>query len=1282
MLSRVAVVFDNTLRPETTGLYVRRALGRLVAHVEHVLPADLNGHMADGFDAYVVIDDGLDYRIPDHLRPRAWWAIDTHIHYDRSLNMARTADCVFAAQRDGTLRLQHDGIDSAKWLPLACDPDVHRPYSVPVLRDMCFVGNKIPGPRAELLETLRQHWPQMFMGRAYFEQMALVYNESRIAFNRSVADDVNMRVFEAPACKTLLLTNNLSSNGQEMLLQDGKHLITYESAEDLLEKARYYLAHADERQRIAAAGRAEVHSRHTYEIRVRGILSELERVAGRTTVGGIRVPAFQASGKDGSYFDFARPEVLALVPTTSSHILDIGCGTGRLGENLRRRQPCEVWGIERDPQAAAVAATHLDRVLNVDVETDHGELPDAFFDCIVCADVLEHLRHPEKLLTRLRRTLKTDGCIALSLPNVQHHSILTGLLNGDFTYEPAGLLDEDHLRLFTRREVEKMLFRSGFQIRESQIVPGPGWNEWHQSGSPGEVRIGGLAISGLDREHAENFFAYQFLICATPVPTLNDGITSIILVTHNQLEYTRQCLNSIRFRTDEPYELIVVDNGSTDGTADYLQAQTDVKWILNPDNRGFPAAANQGLRAARGTQLLLLNNDTIVTTGWLRRMLDAMFSDSRIGLVGPVSNSVSGLQQISVNYSDLSSLDGFAWERGKLQGSQRQDLDRLVGFCLLIRRELCERIGLLDERFGIGCFEDDDYCRRARNAGFRTIVALDSFVHHFGGRTFRASGIHFAELMQENQKKFDDKWQTVELPAPAMESAKPLPKFRFERVPEGGLLLVPICRVSLCMIVRNNENTIGQCLESIKPWVDEMIVVDTGSNDSTPAICEKLGARVFHWAWRDSFAAARNQSLKYASGDWIFWMDSDDTIPEECGRKLRELVNGPHSEQVFGYVMQVHCPGPESKGGRDVTVVDHVKLFRNRPDLRFEHRIHEQILPAIRRAGGEVQFTEIYVVHSGADHTPEGRVRKLERDFKLLDLDLAEHPDHPFVLFNLGMTYADAQQLTQAAHWLSRCLEVSRPEESHVRKAYALLLSVLQQQSRFDEAYRICETARRQFPDDKEILFRQAMLLHHRRKFDAAASSYLAVIGAASERHFVSIDVGLAGFKARHNLALVYEESGRFELAEKQWQAISDEHPDYKPAQVGRIDCLIRQKKFAEASLATQLLRQGDFADPDLFRLTSRIAEEQHQLPEAARALESGLQNHPESPVLLRELARLNYEVGDFATAQAVLQRLTAVNPTDSSAWQNLGVVLTHLNRTDEAHDAFEMANQAKPGRN
>jgi tetratricopeptide (TPR) repeat protein len=522
------------------------------------------------------------------------------------------------------------------------------------------------------------------------------------------------------------------------------------------------------------------------------------------------------------------------------------------------------------------------------------------------------------------------------------------------------------------------------------------------------------------------------------------------------------------------------------------------------------------------------------------------------------------------------------------------------------------------------------------------------------------------------------------------------------------------------MIVRDNETTIGPCLASIRPWVDEIVVVDTGSTDRTPEICREYGARMFDFAWCDDFSAARNESLKHARGEWIFWMDSDDTIPDECGRKLRALVDslvaeslrdsaaastdlqprpshgsgratppgrrtqleGPkvHSTSAFlGYVMQVHCPGPGEEGAHDVTVVDHVKLLRNRPHLRFEGRIHEQLLPAIRRAGSEVAWTDIYVVHSGSDHSPDGFQRKLQRDLRILARELTERPDHPFVLFNLGMTYADAKRYDEAIDYLTRCIAVSTPDESHLRKAYALLVSSLSQADRHDEAWEMCQRGRALYRDDKELLFRLAMLQHHFGRLPEAEKSYLAVLYGNEERHFTSVDRQLAGNKARHNLAVVYDDMGLHEKSAAQWQAILDATRDYLPAwrglaeallKLGRYDCLVR---LVEEMQSTPDLRLTGWT------IQARLLERRGDLVGARRALESALHEVPDAVEPLQELCRFLFEHGEFDEAERALRRLTECSPGDASAWHNLGTIYCQLARYDEAAAAYRKSLAIRP---
>jgi GT2 family glycosyltransferase/tetratricopeptide (TPR) repeat protein len=768
-----------------------------------------------------------------------------------------------------------------------------------------------------------------------------------------------------------------------------------------------------------------------------------------------------------------------------------------------------------------------------------------------------------------------------------------------------------------------------------------------------------------------------------PSGTLDFGRTSIVIVTHNQIEFTRQCVESVRRYTNEPYELIFVDNASSDGTVEYLRQVSNSKLITNPVNLGFPAAVNQGIQAASGQQVLLLNNDCVVPRNWLRPMLRALYRDASIGLAGPTSNCVSGEQEVKVDYKNADGLNRFAAQWARIHANEIVDTDRLVGFCLLIKRTVLDTIGLFDEQFGVGCFEDDDYCVRALQAGHRAVIARDAFVHHYGGRTFLGTGVDLGALMKHNEELFRSKWNTAKEP-----SQEVCPNGGRKRAtsgalgltigPQGGLLLTEkrIC-LSLCMIVRDNARTIEACLKSIKPWVDEMIVVDTGSKDATPEIATKLGARLFHFPWCDSFSAARNESLRYARGDWIFWMDSDDTITQECGRNLRELADSKHDPTALGYVMQVHCTGPDEDD--DVTIVDHVKLFRNRVDLRFEGRIHEQIIPSIRRAGGTIPWTDIYVVHSGYDHSAEGQERKKRRDLHLLNLELRDQPNHPFTLFNLGMTYNDLGQHEAAIGFLQQSLANSNAGESYVRKVYALLVRSFQALGKMDQAWETCNQGLECFPKDAESLFRKAALLHEKKRFAEAEATYLFLLGSREERHYVSLVHGIRGHLARQNLAVLYTDMGELAKAEQQWRFATQDTPLYRAGWRGLGDCLLKQKKRKDAAAVAQNLTMNPKLRAEGLMLQGQLAIETGDIDGARRDFERALREFPDDTDVAHVWCRFLFEHIDMNKAEEPLSNLLKKEPKDASALHNLGTIYLRSGRPGKAIDAFRKSLDHRP---
>jgi Predicted glycosyltransferases len=240
--------------------------------------------------------------------------------------------------------------------------------------------------------------------------------------------------------------------------------------------------------------------------------------------------------------------------------------------------------------------------------------------------------------------------------------------------------------------------------------------------------------------------------------TLFDG-TSIIIPTYNQAKYLKSCVESIVEHTDLPYEIIIVDNGSTDETAEYLRRLgSQVRYRILADNHGFAGAVNIGLMMAKGTTLLLLNNDTLVTDNWLDNMLACLNSEPKIGMVGPVTNYISGDQRIDVPYTEVTDMYEFARFNNESSPARWIRTDRLTGFCLLFRRELLEKVGYLDEGFEVGNFEDDDYNIRVRLLGYSLVIARDSFIHHFGSVSMKATGQQFEKINERNMRFYMSKW--------------------------------------------------------------------------------------------------------------------------------------------------------------------------------------------------------------------------------------------------------------------------------------------------------------------------------------------------------------------------------------------------------------------------------------------------------------------------------------------------------------------------------------------
>jgi len=239
---------------------------------------------------------------------------------------------------------------------------------------------------------------------------------------------------------------------------------------------------------------------------------------------------------------------------------------------------------------------------------------------------------------------------------------------------------------------------------------------------------------------------------------------SVIVVTYNNLDLTKACLDSLeKYSQYAPMEIIVVDNASSDGSRAYLEEWEKLgvnrKAILNDNNLGFAAANNQGLRTANGDYLVLLNNDTYVTPGWIRTLINHLKKDRSIGIIGPVTNNIGNEAKIDITYSDMEDMICKAANYTNRHIGQTYSIQTAAFFCVMIPRSTYNLVGELDEDFGRGFFEDDDYCRRVEQQGLRIVCADDVFIHHHLSASFNTLKNEERQKLFENNKAiYEAKW--------------------------------------------------------------------------------------------------------------------------------------------------------------------------------------------------------------------------------------------------------------------------------------------------------------------------------------------------------------------------------------------------------------------------------------------------------------------------------------------------------------------------------------------
>lgn len=378
-------------------------------------------------------------------------------------------------------------------------------------------------------------------------------------------------------------------------------------------------------------------------------------------------------------------------------------------------------------------------------------------------------------------------------------------------------------------------------------------------------------------------------------------------------------------------------------------------------------------------------------------------------------------------------------------------------------------------------------------------------------------------------------------------------------------------KISLCLIVRDEQDMLPGCLSSVQGVVDEIVLVDTGSRDQTVAIAERLGAKVSHFPWTDDFSAARNLSLQQASGDWVLVLDADERLATASAKVLRQTLERTKAEGL-----RVHVRDRV----RDADQVDYLvnvstRLFRNRPEYRYQRRVHEQIEVAIAAAklGPPPELADIWIEHLG--YLPEvvQRKQKRQRNLQLLEAEAGISGDG-FTCYNLGVEYIRHQRHREALAALDQAIARLDPRSVVAAAAVHRKAICLLETEDYDAALSVLQQGARRYPDFTDLVYHQGEALARLQRYREAIAAFQQCRSMGdSVAGYYSLQ-GIGGYRAAYAIGLVHQTLRNFPTAIRWYRQSLQENAQHLPA-IMRIAEVLREALPASQAL-TELRKYFD----------------------------------------------------------------------------------------------------------
>lgn len=516
--------------------------------------------------------------------------------------------------------------------------------------------------------------------------------------------------------------------------------------------------------------------------------------------------------------------------------------------------------------------------------------------------------------------------------------------------------------------------------------------------------------------------------------------------------------------------------------------------------------------------------------------------------------------------------------------------------------------------------------------------------------------------------------------------------------------------LSACMIVKNEEKFLAQCLKSIRDVVDEIIIVDTGSTDKTIEIAQSFDAKIYHHPWRNSFSEARNYSLSYARCDWILQIDADEALEHTDIPLLHKLICNDAYNAIFVAIYS-ELPGGRSKHY-------YTRIFR-RGKAYFEGIVHNQLI----FEGASFQ-SEIIFYHYGYNLTDQEMQRKYKRTGDLLRQQLVENPDNLFIMTNLIRNYRNEFNFNKVIELGEKGLKLSESQtdcnsRNQRQRIYIDLVYAFINTSQLDRAEEICSEGIKENHDSLDLLFVMGEILMRKENFNEALlyfKKYLIMKDRESKIPAFNLSIVDAYFyehKAYDNIGVCYEKLNLLNEAEVAYKkAISLNNKELRYYS-NLAQLYIAKKNIEKAEDITTTAIDMGIADDSLYMLAVKIQSSQkkpyeaintlrqlinrnnnnisayiylinlliqtNQLKEAEATAKEIISSHPDHFGLKCLMERINFKNGKKDGAIKLIQTILGSNPLNGNVYNDLGNLCIEIEEYTAAIELLEKYLKTSP---